>query len=363
MVSTLEIEAYLSTRRTIDRPEPTPMATPAQIAANQANAAKSTGPKTAEGKDASRRNALKHGLAAEKLVLPEQEAEVIAARIAAWTPSLQPKDEHDSWLVEEVVVNSVRIDRCFIHETALRTRAAERASLCWEVDRECEAEELGERLAKSPAKVLRSLRRTRQGCAWLISRWEGLGRILEAKGDWDGPQKRLALDLLGTPKEFREGPTPLDGDRRALLRDQLAELDALKAGSLDELDEHDRADAEIGLGAAVDKAIELSRRYEAACVRRLHRALNQLRSGRKTAHSAPQRSAPAPAPEPDRVAQAEAAELARLVAEFAAEEAKREALIAAPAPAPAPVPAPAPAAAPRGNRKTRRALKALARKA
>lgn len=40
------------------------MATPAQIAANRRNAAKSTGPRTARGKDASSKNATKHGLTA-----------------------------------------------------------------------------------------------------------------------------------------------------------------------------------------------------------------------------------------------------------------------------------------------------------
>src|ERR1039457_6022703 len=38
------------------------MATPAQIAANQANAQKSTGPRSVEGKSVSRFNALKHGI-------------------------------------------------------------------------------------------------------------------------------------------------------------------------------------------------------------------------------------------------------------------------------------------------------------
>jgi hypothetical protein len=49
------------------------MATPAQIAANRANAQKSTGPRTAEGKAASRLNALKHGLDAESLIIPGED--------------------------------------------------------------------------------------------------------------------------------------------------------------------------------------------------------------------------------------------------------------------------------------------------
>jgi len=269
------------------------MASPAQIAANQANAAKSTGPKTAEGKDASRRNALKHGMAAEKLVLPDQEAGVIAARIIAWTPSFQPRDAYDDWLVEEVVVSSVRIDHCRAHENSLRTRQAARAAYSWDIDRECDAEDLGARLSRSPATVSRQLRRSKQGCDWLIYRWEGLGRILEAKGDWSEAQTRLALDLLGTPKELRDGPSPLDGDRPALIREQVAKLARLRAEALDELDEMDRSDAEVGLGAD-DKAIALARRYQAACVRRLEWARSQLQKNRRAASPAAETPVPAP---------------------------------------------------------------------
>jgi hypothetical protein len=49
------------------------MATPAQIAANQANAQKSTGPRSVEGKSVSRFNALKHGIDAASLVIPGED--------------------------------------------------------------------------------------------------------------------------------------------------------------------------------------------------------------------------------------------------------------------------------------------------
>jgi len=49
------------------------MATPAQIAANRANAQKSTGPRSVEGKAASRFNALKHGLDAASIVIPGED--------------------------------------------------------------------------------------------------------------------------------------------------------------------------------------------------------------------------------------------------------------------------------------------------
>ncbi len=345
------------------------MATLAQIHANRANSAKSTGPKTAEGKNAARRNALTHGLAAEKLLLPDGEAEVIAARIVEWTPCLLPKDAdaYDAWLVEEMVVSSVRIDRCHAHESALRSRQATRATLCWDLDREADAEELGATLAKAPARVSRKLQRTKQGCAWMIGRWEGLGHIWEGKGDWDEAQKRLALDLLGTPKELRDGPTPLDGDRPALIRAQVQRLATLAAEALDALDEQERSDAEIGLGPDTDKALALARRYEAAIVRRMNWAQAQLnKKGRQVSAAGPRAPEPEPEPEPESAAVAEAradAEMDRLLA-----------ILERPAPPPFPFPlppAPAPAfvsPSPRPhnttgeNRKARRARKAHARK-
>jgi hypothetical protein len=49
------------------------MATAAQITANRANAQKSTGPRSAEGKSASRFNALKHGIDAASVVIPGED--------------------------------------------------------------------------------------------------------------------------------------------------------------------------------------------------------------------------------------------------------------------------------------------------
>ena len=49
------------------------MASPAQINANRANAQKSTGPRSVEGKSASRFNALKHGIDAASVVIPGED--------------------------------------------------------------------------------------------------------------------------------------------------------------------------------------------------------------------------------------------------------------------------------------------------
>jgi hypothetical protein len=49
------------------------MPTLAQLAANRANAQNSTGPRSAEGKDASRFNALKHGMDAASIIIPGED--------------------------------------------------------------------------------------------------------------------------------------------------------------------------------------------------------------------------------------------------------------------------------------------------
>jgi hypothetical protein len=52
------------------------MATLAQITANRANAQRSTGPRSAEGKSASRFNALKHGIDAASVIIPGEDPAV-----------------------------------------------------------------------------------------------------------------------------------------------------------------------------------------------------------------------------------------------------------------------------------------------
>src|ERR1035441_692112 len=52
-----------------------PTATEDQVNANRQNAKKSTGPRTAEGKAASSRNGLKHGLCANKHILLDEDPE------------------------------------------------------------------------------------------------------------------------------------------------------------------------------------------------------------------------------------------------------------------------------------------------
>ena len=51
---------------------------------NRRNSTHSTGPKTPSGRDKARRNALKHGLRADTLALPNEDPELVAERRRAW---------------------------------------------------------------------------------------------------------------------------------------------------------------------------------------------------------------------------------------------------------------------------------------
>ena len=67
------------------------MASPAQIFANQANAAHSTGPRTPEGKAHTSQNALRHGLTAARLVVRDDEREAFEGFRAGLLAELAPQ--------------------------------------------------------------------------------------------------------------------------------------------------------------------------------------------------------------------------------------------------------------------------------
>ena len=68
------------------------MATAAQIEANRRNAQKSTGPKTDEGKDRVRRNAVKHGMTARTImpVLPQEDPKELEDRTQQAITAMKP---------------------------------------------------------------------------------------------------------------------------------------------------------------------------------------------------------------------------------------------------------------------------------
>ena len=188
----------------------------------------------------------------------------------------------------EITIISIRIDRCERMERRARDVKVIKAELCWEDDRRLDAVRLGALLPKSPAEVVEGLRRTPQGCEWLMSRWAMLAHTADVKGSWTPDQTRVAFDLLGTPAEFREGIKPgasldLDGrvvepadDPAAVARREIAVLKARRE-VVEGLDEVNHALAVADLNDEDDPELKRLRRYESTLHRRLRWCLAQLR--------------------------------------------------------------------------------------
>jgi hypothetical protein len=85
---------------------------PARAAASRRNGARSRGPKTPEGKARSARNALKHGLCAQRfLALGDEDLAAFDALEAALTAELAPQGALQAVLVRRIVAATWRLER------------------------------------------------------------------------------------------------------------------------------------------------------------------------------------------------------------------------------------------------------------
>jgi hypothetical protein len=94
---------------------------PEQIAANQANAQKSTGPTSAAGRAASSRNALKHGILSREVLVQgrhrqECEGELAALRKRLWE-DWEPLGATEEMLVDQIVTTHWRLRRALTAES------------------------------------------------------------------------------------------------------------------------------------------------------------------------------------------------------------------------------------------------------
>jgi len=79
------------------------MATAAQINANRANARKSTGPRSAEGKSASRFNALKHGVDSASIIIPGEDPAEYDALAAHYHREFRPETPSETFHVDTML--------------------------------------------------------------------------------------------------------------------------------------------------------------------------------------------------------------------------------------------------------------------
>jgi hypothetical protein len=189
-------------------------ATPAQMRANRTNAARSTGPKTAEGKEVARRNALKHGLAGRGTVMtPDDEIEK-NERLLRWNAELRPIGAPQRHMTERAVACSVQFDRAIAHDDAARAERTRRASDQWDeqarararadiaqVDKQLDYQALGaaerRKINGIPYDTTAGLRLRRSviGIDWIFSQIDPLARKLEEHG-WTAREATRFFVLL-----------------------------------------------------------------------------------------------------------------------------------------------------------------------
>ena len=205
------------------------MASPAKIASAIRNAQKSTGPKTSEGKRASRMNAIKHGMTAKTVLLPEENPAEFKQLMVGWFDSMKPQDQSEASLVERAVYTLWQIDRVNRAQSARLWLRADGHADDEETRVEQEVAELVGLLFRAPygrpaalpcaegtgadpagnstrvgtiatedhpAKVISRMASTALGCRWLLELWSELRTSLDQAG-WKTAERFRAFRLLG----------------------------------------------------------------------------------------------------------------------------------------------------------------------
>jgi hypothetical protein len=95
------------------------MSIPNRIKINRANALLSTGPKTAEGKQRSSLNALRHGLTGQIVVMPTEDLQAYQLHLKSFTDEYHPEGATESNLVQALADTSWRLNRVAALETNL----------------------------------------------------------------------------------------------------------------------------------------------------------------------------------------------------------------------------------------------------
>jgi len=333
---------------------------PARIAANRANALASTGPRTAEGKERSRANALKHGLTGEGIALPVEDAPVVARRFAEFQAQFGPETPMGAVLVQRVAMLSVRLDRSYRQESAAIAAKVLRAEADFDEARRAEADHLLHWIGATPATNHRRLLATPEGVDRLVAEWRELKRVAEHPGEarWDYANYMKADHLCGRDSsyvtEFQALSFALKGEHRFLKlgegegldegerrRSALRGIAGLIEAKIAELEAHretldlasiaaERAGAAARALFDPSKEATLARKYEAAAERGIYRALQELREVEAEAAEAagPPGSVVEPGPEP--------------LGSFSPEAPATPAEVASPAPRPGRAATPAP---------------------
>jgi hypothetical protein len=205
------------------------MTSPAQQAANARNAQKSRGPTSEEGKRRSSMNAVKHGLTAKTVLLPDEDLGEFREMMVGWFQALKPRDPVEVSLVERAVCANWRLNRinraqsarlCLNAHTAVRERKRRehretkglllrllkapqgRLTALPLVDQSLqnEDEEVTTRAfdaANHPSLLVGAMMESEWGCLTLFQLWKELRASLEnGAGCWGAAERFRVFRLL-----------------------------------------------------------------------------------------------------------------------------------------------------------------------
>jgi hypothetical protein len=206
------------------------MTTAAQIRRNQQNAKHSTGPRTVEGKNRSRFNAVKHACTSKLVLLPAEQPAEFNQRTKAFFEHFLPQNPYEVTLAEDAVYCSWQVKRCReaawtrLHTQAVMGHADlqqrlenELTELSGELFRapngrptalprgELPDAEAGKACKgkldvageERPARVLRRLESNPLGVGWLLFEWNALLAPIERGEGWNASERFRVMRLLG----------------------------------------------------------------------------------------------------------------------------------------------------------------------
>jgi hypothetical protein len=304
----------------------------ARSSANRQNAKLfSTGPKTAEGKEKSRRNGLKHGMTGQGIVVPEQDAAEVDIRHRALHQELAPKSIMGAILVGQMATLSVRMERGARQEFATVAILARHAGDVFDAERSEAAKELFKTIGDDPRAIVRKLLKSPEGVELMAEAWHDLRAELarESGPRWGTASGLTMANLLGCRENDPDAERIIaltkaatgnffslaESDGAGLEREArrawacarlLERLDA----ELTELDAHyetldfdtielDRAEASARALFDPSKEAALARRYEAEARRGFFRSLKEFRKVEADAAKIVKSAPPVPADLPE----------------------------------------------------------------
>jgi len=183
-----------------------------KLEANRNNSKKSTGPRTDEGKEKSKLNALIHGLRAETMdVLPHEDPEAYRARVDAYLADFRPRLSVEADLVLQAADLSWKLERARRYERlSLSGRVEEAMGKASRARRDRFedalqkllpiAEEVKERrrLPRESAAWLRDqVEASAEGCQRLLAIWRELRDAAASGTPWSHEQELQAVRTMG----------------------------------------------------------------------------------------------------------------------------------------------------------------------